>query len=126
VTTVTDRTSSTGLAAEMAGALAYLAGPFSGALLLLVERSNRDVRFHAWQALIGLGTLALVAIVCLGFGFLMLIVSPRIFAVLLWMAAIAAAGFVGLWAVCLVQAYKGHRWNMPLVGAWAERLAGKN
>jgi len=125
VTSVTDATSSTGLTGETAGALAYLAGPLSGALLLLVERSNRDVRFHAWQALIGLGTLSLLAVVCLGLGFLMLIVSPRIFSVMLWIAAIAATGFVALWALCLVHAYKGHRWKMPLVGAWADRLAGK-
>ncbi len=125
MTTDAGTTSSTGLTAGTAGALAYLAGPFSGALLLLVERSNRDVRFHAWQALIGLGTLGLVAVVCLGLGFLMLIVSPRIFSVLLWMATIAAAGFVALWAVCLVHAYKGRRWKMPLAGEWAERLVGK-
>jgi uncharacterized membrane protein len=68
----------------LAGALAYLAGPLSGALLLIVETSSRFVRFHAWQALLGLGTLAFVALFCLGLAFLMLIVSPKVFWVLLW------------------------------------------
>jgi uncharacterized membrane protein len=115
--------SSTGLAPETAGALAYLAGPLSGALLLVVEGTDRYVRFHAWQALIGLGTLGLTAFFCLGLAFLMLMVSPRIFSAMLWMAAIAAAAWVALWAICLVQAYKGRRWKMPFAGAQAERLA---
>jgi uncharacterized membrane protein len=125
VTTGSPPVSSTGLAIQTASVLAYLAGPFSGALLLIVERSSREVRFHAWQALIGLGTLALTAVVCLGLAFLMLIVSPGIFRVMLWMAAIAAISFVGVWAVCLVYAYRGQRWKMPLVGDRAERLAGR-
>ena len=124
MTDALETTSSTGLSVETASVLAYLAGPFSGALLLLVERSNRDVRFHAWQALIGLGALAFAAVACLGLAFLMLIVSPRIFSVMLWMAALAALGFVGLWAVCVAYAYKGRRWKIPVVGERAERLAG--
>jgi len=116
--------SSTGLTPETAGALAYLAGPFSGALLLIVERTSRSVRFHAWQALIGLGIIGLIAVVSLGLAFLMLIVSPRVFSAMRWTAAIAAAVWVALWAICLIQAYKGRRWKMPLVGTRAERLAG--
>jgi uncharacterized membrane protein len=115
--------SSTGLAPDTAGALAYLAGPFSGALLLIVERNSRPVRFHAWQAVIGLGALGLFAVVCLGLAFVALIVSPKVFSVMLWMAAIAAIAWVGLWAVCVFQAYQGRLWKMPFVGARAERLA---
>jgi uncharacterized membrane protein len=47
--------SSTGLDAHVAATLAYLAGPFSGVLILLAERTNSYVRFHAWQSVIGLG-----------------------------------------------------------------------
>ena len=49
--------SSTGLQPTVAGALAYLAGPLSGALLIGVERTSRFVKFHAWQALVALGGL---------------------------------------------------------------------
>lgn len=117
--------SSTGLDPQLAGALAYLAGPLSGALLLIVETSSRFVRFHAWQALLGLGTLAFVALFCLGLAFLMLIVSPKVFWVLLWTAAIATAGWLALWALCLVTAYQGKRWKMPLAGRYAERWTEK-
>jgi uncharacterized membrane protein len=117
--------SSTGLEPQMAGALAYLAGPLSGALLLIVERTSRFVRFHAWQALLGLGVLGAAAIGFLGLAFLMLIVSPKVFWALLWLAAILAAAWVVLWAVCLIQAYNGRRWKMPLAGAYAERLTNR-
>ena len=49
--------SSTGLDPAVAAALSYLAGPFSGVLVLLAERTNPFVRFHAWQSIIGLGGL---------------------------------------------------------------------
>ena len=45
----------TGLTPHVAASLAYLAGPFSGALLLATERESGFVRFHAWQAVVGLG-----------------------------------------------------------------------
>ena len=62
--------SSTGLDPNLAAALAYLAGPFSGLLHLLVERANDFVRFHAWQAIIGLGGLGLLSAGTLVFSFL--------------------------------------------------------
>ena len=120
-----EASSSTGLAPETAGALAYLAGPLSGALLLILERTSRSVRFHAWQALLGLGALGLGAFLCLGLAFAMLIVSPRGFSVLRWMAGVAAVAWVGFWAIGLVQAFKGRRWKMPIAGDYADRWAGR-
>jgi uncharacterized membrane protein len=117
--------SSTGLAPETAGALAYLAGPFSGALLLILERTSKYVRFHAWQALIGLGGLGLGAFLCLGLAFAMLIVSPRGFAVLRWLAGVGAVAWVIFWAIGLAQALKGRWWKMPVAGDYADRLAGR-
>jgi uncharacterized membrane protein len=122
---VSTSSSSTGLAPETAGALAYLAGPFSGALLLILERTSRYVRFHAWQAFIGLGALGLAAFLCLGLAFAMLIVSPRGFAVLRWLAGVGAVAWVLLWAICLAKALKGKRWKMPVAGDYADKLAGR-
>ena len=107
-----------------AAALAYLAGPFSGVLLLGVEKTSRFVKFHAWQSLVGLGLLGVAATLLLLFAFAMLVVSPTGFWVMLWLAAIAAAAWVGVWAACLVQAYRGRLWKLPLAGAYAERKAG--
>jgi uncharacterized membrane protein len=116
--------SSTGLTPPMAAALSYLAGPFSGALLLAVEKTSRFVKFHAWQSLVGLGLLGVASTLLLLLAFAMLIVSPTAFWVMLWLAAITAAGWLGVWAACLVQAYRGRLWKLPLAGPYAERRAG--
>lgn len=115
--------SSTGLTPEVAALLAYLAGPFSGALLLATERTSAFVRFHAWQSVVGLGLLGVTAVLSLILAFALLIVSPTAFWVMFWLAGIAAAAWVVAWGTCLVQAYKGKRWKLPFAGALAERKA---
>jgi uncharacterized membrane protein len=113
--------SSTGLDPHVAAALAYLAGPFSGATILLAERTSPYVRFHAWQAIVGLGSLGLLAFVFLGSAFLALFVSPMAFTVLYRTAAATAVVWLVLWVVCLYQAFTGREWRMPLVGGFAAR-----
>jgi uncharacterized membrane protein len=115
--------SSTGLDPNFAAALSYLAGPFSGILILLVERSNRYVRFHAWQAVLGLGGLGLLAIGALFFSFLTLLISPLLFTVMYRLSEIVALVWVAAWLWCLVKAFTGHAWKMPVAGRHAERLA---
>ncbi len=62
---MTDPSTSSGLPPRTAAALAYVAGPISGGLILLAESRNADVRFHAFQSVIALG--GLVALMCLGY-----------------------------------------------------------
>ena len=116
--------SSTGLDPSVAAALAYLAGPFSGILILLAERTNPFVRFHAWQSIIGLGGLgaAIVGLLCLAFAALLLF-SPTLFTWLYRLAAAAAAGWVVAWVMCLVKAFSGSAWTLPYAGPLALRKA---
>ena len=113
--------SSTGLTPRVAGAMAYLAGPFSGALVLATEQTSRFVRFHAWQAVLGLGALGTAAALFLLFAFALLIVSPTAFWAMLWLAAVTGVTWVILWAICLWQAYNGHMFKLPFAGDFAER-----
>ena len=115
--------SSTGLEPNSAAALAYLAGPFSGLLILLVERASGYVRFHAWQAIIGLGGLALLSAGVLVLSFLTLLLSPFAFTVLYRISELIAIVWIVAWVVCLVKAFTGQRWEMPVAGRYAERLA---
>lgn len=115
--------SSTGLDPNFAAALAYLAGPFSGILILLVERASGYVRFHAWQAVIGLGGLGLLAVAGLFFSFLTLLLSPLAFTVMYRLSAIVALVGMVAWVWCLVKAFTGRAWKMPVAGRYAERLA---
>ena len=115
--------SSTGLDPNLAAALAYLAGPFSGLLILLVERANGYVRFHAWQSIVGLGGLGLLSAGLLVLSFVTLLLSPILFTVMYWSSGVVAIAWLALWAVCLVKAFTGVRWEMPVAGRHAQRLA---
>jgi uncharacterized membrane protein len=118
-----DAPSSTGLDRNFAAALAYLAGPFSGITLLLAERRNRYVRFHAWQAVLGLGGLGLLAFLFLIGAFAGLVFSPAVFPTLYRLAFLTLGAWVVLWVVLLVQAFTGRTWRLPLVGEAAARRA---
>jgi len=113
----------TGLTPRVAASLAYLAGPLSGALLLATEPASRFVRFHAWQAVLGLGLLGIAAVAFLGLAFVLLVVSPTAFWTMLWLAAATGAAWIGVWALCVVSAYKGRTLKLPLAGNYAERHA---
>jgi uncharacterized membrane protein len=117
--------SSTGLDPSLAATLAYLAGPFSGILIALVERSNDFVRFHAWQAVLGLGGLGLLSAATLVFSFLTLLLSPMVFTVMYRVSELLAIVWVVVWALCLMKAFSGARFHMPVAGRYAERLAAR-
>ena len=116
--------SSTGLDAHVAASLAYLAGPFSGVLLLLAERTNSFVRFHAWQSIIGLGGLGVIVVLVGILAFGSVIVSATAFRVLIGAMWASWALWIVCWVVCLVKAFTRRRWKMPIAGAHAERLSG--
>lgn len=117
--------SSTGLHPHVAASLAYLAGPLSGVLVLLAERTNSYVRFHAWQSVIGLGGLGVLVALLLGLAFGSVLVSATAFRVLLVASWVAWALWIVCWAVCLAKAFTRRRWKLPIAGAYAERLSGR-
>jgi uncharacterized membrane protein len=104
----TDRTA-LGCDANVAAALAYLLGWISGVALLVAERQNKFVRFHALQSVLVFGGLSLAWFLCLSlpFGWLIsFIVIPPASAV--------------LWLVLMFKAYSGDRVKLPYVGDIAE------
>lgn len=115
----------TGMDAHVAAALAYLAGPFSGLLVLLAERTSTNVRFHAWQAILGLGGLGAVVVLLVGLAFASLLVSAAAFRGLMVAAAATAVLWTVCWIVCVVQAFRRRRWKLPVAGTWAERLSAR-
>jgi len=117
--------SSTGLDPHVAAALAYLAGPFSGVLVLLAERTSTYVRFHAWQSVVGLGGLGLIVALLLGLSFASVIVSATAFRALLITTWIVWVLWMLLWAVCVVRAFTRRRWKLPIAGGYAERLSAR-
>ena len=114
--------SSTGLTPRTASMLAYLAGPFSGALILLAESKNADVRFHAWQSIVGLGGLGVSLVLAYGLASAGLLVSATAVAVMIRVASVIWIVLFLVWAICLWKASSGGRWKLPLVGDYAERF----
>lgn len=117
-----DPRSSTGLNPRTASALAYLAGPFSGALILLAESTNADVRFHAWQSIVGLGGLGLAVLVSYVLAFVALFVSAAAVSLMVGVATVIWIVLAIVWVICLVKAWSGGRWKLPLAGDYAERF----
>ncbi len=117
--------SSTGLEPRTASALAYLSGPFSGAMILWVETHNPDVRFHAWQSIVGLGGVGLAVLLAYVIAFAMIFVSAAAVSVMVGVASVLWLVLLIAWALCLWKALSGERWKLPLAGDYAERFAAR-
>jgi len=112
--------STTGLTSRTASVLSYLGWWVTGLIFWAVERRDSIVRFHAVQATITFGGLALL-IVALGvFGLVMLSFAPGGFLFFAVAALVVWAGSVMLWLVALWQASQGKRWRIPLAANLAE------
>jgi uncharacterized membrane protein len=115
--------SSTGLHPRTGAALAYLAWWVTGGLMLVLERRDASVRFHAAQALIGLGAIWLLGAIVFLLALAVLSVSATGFTATLWLALGIWAAGVGVWLVSLAKVIRGERWRMPLAAGLADRLA---
>jgi len=109
-----------GLAQNVAGALAYLLGPITGILLLIVEKENRFVRFHAMQS-----TVLCVAWLIVSFGLSFLTSVPLLGWIvgLLMSFVMGLAGFI-LWLLLMWKAFQGEEWELPIVGPFARKQLG--
>lgn len=114
----------TGLAPNIASLLCYICMPITSIIFLIIEKENQDVRFHAWQ-----GT-------AFGVAYIVLIIALEILAAILGAIAsvlgiiigffvpiVGLAAFV-VWIICLIKAYQGERWKIPVVGDYAAKKAG--
>lgn len=116
-------TTSTGLAPNIAGTLAYVLGPITGVIFLVLERENRFVRFHAAQSIV-----TGVLMIALSIGLSIVSTILAFVPVLGWLAAILLSFVIGfgsfvLWLVLMWRAFQGDEWEVPVAGALARRLA---
>lgn len=106
----------TGLPKNTAAALSYLIAPVTSIVFLLIEK-DPFVRFHAMQGVI-LGALAVLTMI---FGWIIALI-PIIgwFGVPLWGLVLLIA-----WLVCIVKAYQGEEFKLPIIGDLAKKQLGK-
>lgn len=104
--------SATGLSKNTAGALAYVLGPVTGVVFLVLEK-DAFVRFHAMQSTVLFGVLFLLQWV---FG-LTIVLLPLV-------PLISLFGFV-LWLLLIYKAWQGEEWEVPVLGKYARKLVKK-
>ncbi len=125
--------SSTGLDENIAALLTYILGWVSGLVFFLIEKDSKLVRFHAMQSIL---LSVLVLIVCIvGWivtGVLVLILAQLadvmgalagLVATLIWL--IIGAVFLIAVIMCLVKAYQGQFFKLPIIGNVAEKIVNK-
>ena len=108
-----------GLAPNVASLLCYLCGWVTGLVFLLIEKQNKEVKFHAWQSiLLGIAVTAiyilLIVLGAIGLGRI-----TGILTLVVWLGMIVVS------IVCMVKAYQGSRFKLPYLGDIAEQQANK-
>ena len=103
-----------GLQDNVAGLLCYFLIPAIIFLVMEPYNRNRFIRFHAFQSIIYEIVWIVVAAVV---GMLPLIN-------LLLLPLIGLAFFIG-WVICMIKAFQGHMFKLPVIGEIAEKQAGQ-
>lgn len=122
--------SSTGLDENVAALLAYIFGWISGLVFLLIEKDSRLVRFHGMQSILLNVSLAVIGIALWIVVFVLLLIVNQIsgllgtvfglVATLLWLAF--SVIILIAWVMCLIKAYQGQFFKLPIIGNFAEQF----
>jgi len=125
--------SSTGLDENIAALLSYVFGWVSGLIFFLIEKDSRLVRFHAMQSLLFNVLVAVVGIALWIVLFVVFMIAAQIsgtLATLLSLVSILVWGvfLLGILAgfiLCLVKAFQGQYFKLPVIGNFAEKFSAK-
>ena len=125
--------SSTGLDENVAALLSYVLNWVSGLVFFLIEKTSRLVRFHAMQSILLTAVGVVLFFVLWIFWFIGLFVTSQLPGMLasllgLLLTLIWVVFWVGLtiaWIMCLVKAYQGKYFKLPIIGNLAEKFSTK-
>jgi uncharacterized membrane protein len=125
--------SSTGLDENVAALLSYVLNWVSGLVFFLIEKTSRLVRFHAMQSILLTAVGVVLFFVLWIFWFIGLFVTSQLPGMLasllgLLLTLIWVVFWVGLtiaWVMCLVKAYQGKYFKLPIIGNLAEKFSTK-
>jgi uncharacterized membrane protein len=102
----------TGLKKTTAGALAYVLGPVTGIIFLILEK-DPFVRFHAMQS-----TVVFIFLFVLQWIFgLTIILFPL-------SAIVGLLAFI-LWLILIYKAWQGEEWEVPVLGKISKQIGKK-
>jgi uncharacterized membrane protein len=125
--------SSTGLDENIAALLSYVFGWVSGLVFFLMEKDSKLVRFHAMQSILFCVVIAVLGIALWILTFVFLLVGAllpdtmgsllALLGTLIWIV-FSVALLIG-WILCLVRAYQGQLFKLPVIGNMAEKIVNK-
>src|ERR1700730_7607991 len=116
-----------GLTANTAGALAYLAGIVTGILFLVIDpyKSDRFVRFHAFQSIFFNVAWIALWIAWMIVGLVLGAISHGLFFIIqLPINLLVTVGGFCIWIYLMYSAYQGKTFQLPVIGALAATQAG--
>jgi uncharacterized membrane protein len=107
---------------NIASALCYLLVWITGIIFILIEKDNKNVRFHAMQSILIFLPLTILGWI---FGFLggpsyYYYGNPGI-AFLIWLSWLIYLVMFILWIILIIKAYQGEKLKLPIVGDIAEK-----
>lgn len=104
-----------GLEENLACALCYVFAWVTGLIFYLVEKENKNVRFHAMQSL-----LLFIGVFIIYFVFSWML----FFIPFMWMllSLFGLLVFI-LWIVLIIKAYQGEKFKLPIIGDMAEKYS---
>ena len=119
--------SSTGLSANVAGLLCYVAGWVTGIVFVVLEKKSIFVKFHAWQSIMTFGVLTVAHFIL---STMLRWIAVATFSPGLLIFAGVMSWIIGmlmlvLWIILVIQEGTGKMWKVPWAGDWAERQANK-
>jgi len=125
--------SSTGLDENIAALLTYVLGWVSGLVFFLIEKDSKLVRFHAMQSILFSVLVGVVCFVGWIVTLVFVVVAAQLadvmgtlvglIATLIWV--IIGAGLLIALIMCLVRAYQGKFFKLPVIGNLAEKIVNK-
>jgi uncharacterized membrane protein len=116
-----------GLTPNVAGALAYLVGLITGVLFLVIDpfKTDRFVRFHAFQSIFFNVAWIAFWILWTIVGFMLSAISHGLFFIIqLPVNLLVMVGGFCLWAYLMYSAYQGKTFKLPIIGPLAAKQAG--
>lgn len=115
-----------GIPPNLAAALAYLLAWVSGIIVLLIEKDNRYVRFHAAQSVLVFGGLTVLGMLLPIAGNILGIIpliGPIFKAILSIISFLLGLAALVTWVGLLLFALFGRDYRVPYLESYADRIA---
>jgi uncharacterized membrane protein len=126
VSGATTPTIQTGIQENVAGLLTYVLGWITGLIFFIIDK-RPFVQFHARQSIVVFGGLSILRIllgVFLGVSFFG--GAPGGLSVVVALFDLVYLAGVILWIVCMIKAYQGELFRVPIAADIADKLFGKS